>query len=126
MRLQCGWPNAECGWKENEIPQSAIRIPKGKGGKEVTLFTKEGCEKCEYVKKSVDLKKLGVAVEILGPDNPDSLAHLAWHELVNSAETQLPILVLDDSSSMTGAIRIKNYLKAVSHQRSAGSKSKRS
>ncbi len=92
----------------------------------MTLFTKEGCEKCAYVKKSVDLKKLGVAVEILNSDNADSLAHLAWHELVNSAETQLPILVLDDSSSMTGAIRIKNYLKAVSHQRSAGSKSKRS
>jgi len=79
----------------------------------VTLFTKEGCEKCEYVKKSVDLKKLGVQVEILSPDNPDSLAHLAWHGLVRVAETQLPILVLDDSSSMTGAIRIKNYLASI-------------
>lgn len=87
--------------------------------KEVTLFTKEGCEKCEYVKKSVDLKKLGIKVEILGPDNPDSLAHLAWHELVKVAETQLPILVLDDSSSLTGAIRIKNYLTAIGSQRSA-------
>ena len=76
----------------------------------MTLFTKEGCEKCDYVKKSVDLKKIGVRVEILGPDNPDSLAHLAWHGLVRIAETQLPILVLDDSSSLTGAIRIKNYL----------------
>ncbi|MBM4330210.1 MAG: hypothetical protein FJ117_03115 [Deltaproteobacteria bacterium] len=85
----------------------------------MTLFTKEGCEKCEYVKKSVDLKKLGVKVEILGPENPDSLAHLAWHELVSLAETQLPILVLDDSSSMTGAIRIKNYLTAFSKQPSA-------
>lgn len=85
----------------------------------MTLFTKEGCDKCEYVKKSVDLKKLGVKVEILGPENPDSLAHLAWHELVSLAETQLPILVLDDSSSMTGAIHIKNYLTAFSKQRSA-------
>jgi glutaredoxin len=85
----------------------------------LTLFTKEGCQKCEYVKKSVDLKRLGIAEEVLGPHNPDSLAHLAWHELVSVAETQLPILVLDDSSSMTGAIRIKNYLQAVSGQRSA-------
>jgi glutaredoxin len=88
------------------------------GGK-VTLFTKEGCEKCEYVKKSVDLKKLGITVEVLSPDNPDSLAHLAWHELVTCAETQLPILVLDDSSSITGAIRIRNYLTGVSNRRSA-------
>jgi hypothetical protein len=92
-----------------------------KGGGKVTLFTKEGCEKCEYIRKSVDLKKLGITVEVLSPDNPDSLAHLAWHELVSMAETQLPILVLDDSSSMTGAIRIKNYLTAFSNQQSAAS-----
>jgi glutaredoxin len=84
----------------------------------LTLFTKEGCEKCEYVKRSVDLKNLGVRVEVLSPDNPESLAHLAWHELVSVAETQLPILVLDDNSSMTGAIRIKNYLTAMRDQRS--------
>jgi hypothetical protein len=81
----------------------------------VTLFTKSGCEKCEYVKKSVDLKKLGIREEVLSPDNPDSLAHLAWHEMVAVAETQLPILILDDSSSITGAIRIKNYLTAAAH-----------
>jgi len=68
----------------------------------VTLFTKEGCEKCDYVKKSVDLKKLGVRVEILSADNPDSLAHLAWHGLVRIAETAAAILVLDDSSALTG------------------------
>ncbi len=79
----------------------------------MTLFTKEGCEKCAYVKKSVDLRKLGVRVEVLGPDNPESLAHLAWHELVSVAQTQLPILVLDDSTSIIGAIRIKNYLQAM-------------
>ena len=83
----------------------------------MTLFTKEGCEKCEYVKRSVDLKKLNVQVEILSSDNPDSLAHLAWHELVTLAETQLPILVLDDSSSMVGAIRIKNFLEEEMSQR---------
>ena len=84
----------------------------------MTLFTKVGCEKCEYVKKSVDLKKLGVKEDVLSPDNPDSLAHLAWHELVAVAETQLPILVLDDSSSIAGAVRIKNYLIAIVNQRS--------
>jgi glutaredoxin 2 len=84
----------------------------------VTLFTKEGCEKCDYVKKSVDLKKLGVRVEVLSPDDPEALAHLAWHGLVRTAETQLPILVLDDSTAMTGAIRIKNHLAAIGEKRS--------
>ena len=83
----------------------------------MTLFTKEGCEKCEYVKNHVDLERLGVRVEVLSPDNPESLAHLAWHELVTLAETQLPILVLDDNSTLTGAIRIKNYLSATAKRR---------
>lgn len=86
----------------------------------MTLFTKEGCEKCDFVKKGLDLKKLGVKVEVLGPDNPDSLAHLAWHELVGVAQTQLPILVLDDSTALTGAIRIKNYLLEMECQKSPG------
>jgi len=90
----------------------------------LTLFTKEGCEKCEYVKRSVDLKNLGVRVEVLSADNPESLAHLAWHELVSVAETQLPILVMDDNSSLTGAIRIKNYLTAMRDQQSAGRRQK--
>lgn len=88
----------------------------------MTLFTKEGCEKCEYVKKKVDLEKLGVKVEVLGPENPESLAHLAWYELVTVAETQLPILVLDDDSSLTGAIHIKNYLTAIRDQGTAAGK----
>jgi glutaredoxin 2 len=83
----------------------------------LTLFTKAGCEKCNYVKMRVDLKRLGVREEVLGPDNPDSLAHLAWHELVALAETQLPILVLDDSSSITGAVRIKNYLERLKEKK---------
>lgn len=76
----------------------------------MTLFTKQDCGKCEYVKKQVDLGGIGVHVEVLGPDNADALAHLAWHGLVGVAEKNLPILVLDDSSYLTGAIPIKNYL----------------
>lgn len=76
----------------------------------MTLFTKPNCKKCDYIKETVDLKEKGVNIEELTPQNIDSLAHLAWHELVSMAETSLPILVLDDSSSITGAINIKNYL----------------
>ncbi|MDW7710426.1 MAG: hypothetical protein SCH98_08120 [Deferrisomatales bacterium] len=76
----------------------------------MTLFTKEDCGKCDYVKQHVDLPGLGVAVEVLGPDNADALAHLAWHGLVSVAERALPILVLDDMTHITGAIPIKNYL----------------
>ena len=76
----------------------------------MTLFTKPKCKKCDYIKECVDLKSLGVKIEELTPNNPSSLAHLAWHELVSTSEVSLPILVLDDSSAITGAINIKNYL----------------
>lgn len=77
----------------------------------MTLFTKENCGKCDYVKEHVDLNSLGVKIEILGHDNPDALAHLAWHGLVSTAEKSLPILVLDDMSHISGAIPIRNYLQ---------------
>jgi hypothetical protein len=53
---------------------------------------------------------MGVNVEVLTDDDPQALSHLAWHELVETAETSLPILVLDDSSTISGAISIKKYL----------------
>jgi hypothetical protein len=81
----------------------------------MTLFTKPGCEKCRYITNKFDLEKLGIKQDVLGPDNPDALAHLAWHELVNAAEQELPILVLDDMSHISGAIKIKGYLKQRSH-----------
>lgn len=79
----------------------------------MTLFTKQDCGKCDYVKAQVDLPRLGVAIEVLGPENADALAHLAWHGLVDVAERALPILVLDDMTHITGAIPIKNYLSGL-------------
>ncbi len=79
----------------------------------MTLFTKPGCRKCHYITDKFDLKALGVRQEVLSEDNPEALAHLAWHELVEVAQRELPILVLDDSSHITGAIKIKSYLKKV-------------
>lgn len=76
----------------------------------MTLFTKPGCEKCHYITDKFDLPALGIREDILAPDNPDALAHLAWHELVDVAERELPILVLDDMSHISGAIKIKSYL----------------
>ena len=76
----------------------------------MTLFTKPGCEKCHYITDKFDLGSMGVVLEVLTPDNPDALAHLAWHELVDVAERELPILVLDDSSHISGAIKIKSFL----------------
>lgn len=79
----------------------------------MTLFTKPGCRKCHYITDKFDLEALGVRQEVLSNDNPEALAHLAWHELVEVAQRELPILVLDDSTHITGAIKIKSYLKKV-------------
>ncbi len=81
----------------------------------MTLFTKENCEKCDYVKKNFDLGTMGVDIEVLGPENSEALAHLAWHGLVNVAEKMLPILVLEDSSHIAGALKIKKYLAGLEH-----------
>jgi hypothetical protein len=79
----------------------------------MTLFTKPGCEKCHYITDKFDLDKLGIKQDVLGPENADALAHLAWHELVDVAERELPILVLDDMSHISGAIKIKSFLSQI-------------
>ncbi len=81
----------------------------------MTLFTKPGCEKCHYITDRFDLGALGIQKEVLDPQNAEALAHLAWHELVDLAERELPILVLDDCSHIAGAIKIKSYLKTMAH-----------
>lgn len=77
----------------------------------MTLFTKSLCSACQEVKRSFDLGALGIRVEELAPDNPEALAHLAWHELVDKAEKSLPILVLNDSTAVTDVKQIKQALE---------------
>jgi len=76
----------------------------------MTLFTKSLCSACQKIKKEFDLNTLGVKVEELGAHNPEALAHLAWHELVEDAEKTLPILVLNDSSAISDTGKIESYL----------------
>ena len=83
----------------------------------MTLFTKDDCKLCQQLKDQFDLKAMQVNIEILGKDDADALAHLAWHGLVETARKTLPILVLDDSSSVDDFARIENHLinKAEQH-----------
>ena len=77
----------------------------------MTLFTKTGCAKCEYVKKAVNLEGLGVTEHRLTNTNADALAELAYHGLVEQAQKTLPILVAGDGEVMVHAGRIKSYLQ---------------
>jgi len=79
----------------------------------MTLFTKSLCSACQEIKQEFDLNAMGVAVEELGPENPGALAHLAWHELVETAEKSLPILVLDDSSAILEVDQIRGFLTKI-------------
>lgn len=79
----------------------------------MTLFTKDGCIMCDSIKGEFELQQLGVHIEELSPDNPAALAHLAWHELVETARKELPILVLDDMSCICGANSIRTYFAEV-------------
>jgi len=78
----------------------------------MTLFTKDGCIKCQRIKERFNLKKMGVKVEKITPEDYRVLAHLAWHELVDLVEQgKLPILVLDDGSHLEHEVPIRRFLK---------------
>ena len=75
------------------------------------LFTKDGCGKCDWVKKQVDLDEIqNVKVMRLDSENSDALALLAYFECVALSEKKLPILVSDDRKVLTAVGDIKNYL----------------
>ncbi len=76
----------------------------------MTLFTKNDCRLCDQLKKSFDLAAMGVAVEVLDGSNAAALAHLAWHGLVETARKTLPLLVLDDSSTVADFRHIEEHL----------------
>jgi hypothetical protein len=83
----------------------------------MTLFSKNNCKKCDYIKDLI--VKLGlteqITIEEINADDDISirseiLAHMAFHEAVALAEISMPILVDDDSNVYTGGIVIKNRL----------------
>jgi hypothetical protein len=77
------------------------------------LFTKDGCEKCDWVKTRIVESGLnGVSVMNLDEDNSDALAMLAYFECVSLSEKKLPILVADGGRVITGVLQIKDYLTA--------------
>lgn len=76
----------------------------------MTLFTKPECKLCEQLKNNFDLKAMAVNVEVLDIGDAGALAHLAWHGLVETARKSLPILVLDDSSTVADFSTIEKLL----------------
>ena len=76
----------------------------------MTLFTKNDCKLCDQIKKQFDLEAMEVHVEVLDSNDAGALAHLAWHGQVEAARKTLPILVLDDSSSIEDFPHIESHL----------------
>jgi hypothetical protein len=73
------------------------------------LFTKPGCEKCDWVKANLPAGATVATHDIL---TAEGLAELAFRELVATAEKQLPILRLPDGRVVTGAVQIRNAIAA--------------
>ena len=76
----------------------------------MTLFTKPECKLCDQLKNKFDLEAMKVHVEVLDNGDAGALAHLAWHGLVETARKTLPILVLDDSSTVDDFSSIEKQL----------------
>jgi glutaredoxin len=86
----------------------------------MTLFTKRNCTLCDQLKTRFDLAAMDVKEEVLDAHSPEALAHLAWHSLVETARRTLPILVLDDSTSIADYGSIERLLAARAGQYGVG------
>ena len=76
----------------------------------MTLFTKPQCKLCDQLKSRFDLEAMQVHVEVLDTGDAGALAHLAWHGLVEAARKTLPILLLDDSTTIDDFSNIEQQL----------------
>lgn len=74
------------------------------------LFTKPGCEKCDWVKEKMP-EAAAERVDFFDIMTADGLAELAYCELVGTAEKQLPILLTREGKVVTGAIRIHREIE---------------
>ena len=70
---------------------------------DVLLFTKPGCQKCDYLKEKIPE---GLDIQIIDMSTVDGMAHGAYYELI---ERDMPILVHNDITT-EGAIKIKNKM----------------
>ncbi len=74
---------------------------------EILLFTKTGCQKCDWVKERIPE---GVKVNIINMETADGMAEAAFYQLLNK---HTPILVVDDEV-FEGAIKIVEKINACS------------
>ena len=74
------------------------------------LFTKPGCEKCDWVKDRMP-EKASETVNSFDILTAEGLAELAYNELVGVAEKQLPILLTREGKVVTGAIQINREIQ---------------
>jgi len=73
---------------------------------EILLFTKPGCQKCDYVKERIPP---GLQVNVIDMSSAEGLAEAAYFEILDK---NTPILVVDEKV-VEGAIPILNHLSAL-------------
>jgi deoxyxylulose-5-phosphate synthase len=74
---------------------------------EILLFTKPGCQKCDWIKERIPA---GLSVNVINMETAEGMAEAAYYELLNK---HTPILVVDDQV-FEGAINIMDKLRSVS------------
>ena len=74
---------------------------------EILLFTKKGCQKCDWVKERIPE---GLKVNVINMETADGMAEAAYYQLLNK---HTPILVVDDEV-FEGAIKIVEKINTCS------------
>ncbi|MDR0335075.1 MAG: glutaredoxin family protein [Methanomassiliicoccaceae archaeon] len=78
--------------------------------KELKLFTKDNCGKCEHVKERMPK---GLKIQIINADTVDGLAEAAYYEIV---EKTFPVLVVD-GEVVCGALPILEKMNSIAGQK---------
>jgi len=74
---------------------------------EILLFTKPGCQKCDWIKERIPP---GLQVNIMDMETAQGMAEAAYYEVLSK---YTPILVVDEQV-YEGAINIMDKLRSIS------------
>jgi hypothetical protein len=78
----------------------------------MTLFVRKNCLLCDQLITNFNLSGMDVFLETMDEESAEILESIAWHTLIETSGPPLPLLVLDDATTVTEISEIRRHLEA--------------
>lgn len=78
----------------------------------MTLFIQNNCPLCKHLLADFNFNELDIFIETMDGESTDVVENIAWHTLIENSTPPLPLLILDDASTVLDITDIRRHLSA--------------